>query len=64
MRKQSYLVIICAAFTLTACATVNQPKAPDLKGQSVVALNPTKWDHAEAVKRRQDALSHGSGIER
>lgn len=56
MRKFSRAAIICAALALSACATLN-PEAPNLRGAAVEPLNPSKWDHTDAVKARQEALA-------
>lgn len=56
MRKSSLPAIICVALALSACATAN-PLAPNLRGTAVEPLNPSKWNHADAVKARQAALA-------
>lgn len=57
MRKSSRAAIICMALALSACATAN-PQAPNLRGTAVEPLNPSKWDYADAVKTRQEALAN------
>lgn len=56
MRKLSRAVCVCVALALSACTPTN-PHAPNLRGATVEPLNPSKWDHADAVKARQEALA-------
>lgn len=57
MPKFSHAGIICIALVLSGCASVN-PKAPNLRGTMVEPLNASKWDHADAVKARQETLAN------
>ncbi len=57
MRKFSRTGMICIVLALSACATTN-PQAPDLRNAIVEPLNPTRWNHEDAVERRQEILAN------